>query len=82
MPMKTTPQRLPNRLLCAWIAGATTPAMAHNAEAHQSVFNMLWHVLTAPDHLPAWALLVAVGYWLLNRRRATQRSKAGRRDSR
>ena len=80
--MKTTPQRLPNRLLCALMAGATTPAMAHNTEAHQSVFNMLWHVLTAPDHLPAWALLVAVGYWLLNRCRATQRSKAERRDSR
>ena len=80
--MKTTPQRLPNRLLCALMAGATTPAMAHNTEAHQSVFNMLWHVLTAPDHLPAWALLVAVGYWSLQRRRATQRSKAERRDSR
>jgi len=80
--MKTIPQHLPNRLLCALMAVAITPAMAHNAEAHQSVFNMLWHVLTAPDHLPAWALLVAVGYWLLNRRRATQRSKAERRDSR
>ncbi len=80
--MKTTPQRLPNRLLCALMAGATTPAMAHNTEAHQSVFHMLWHVLTAPDHLPAWALLVAVGYWLLQRRRVTQGGKRERRDSR
>lgn len=80
--MKPTPQHLPNRLLCAFLAVATTPAMAHNAEAHQSVFSMLWHVLTAPDHLPAWALLVAVGYWLLQRRRVTQGGKRERRDSR
>jgi hypothetical protein len=60
------------------LAGLCSPALAHNAEA--GTLSTLWHVLSAPEHLPGWALLAGLVYLATRRMRA--QIKATRRDTR
>lgn len=60
------------------LAGLCSPAFAH--DTHASALTTLWHVLSAPEHLPGWALLAGLVYLAARRMRA--QIKATRRDTR
>jgi hypothetical protein len=55
--MTTRPHQ--RMLTAVALAAACSPAFAH--DTHASALTTLWHVLSAPEHLPGWALLVGAG---------------------
>jgi hypothetical protein len=76
--MTTRPRPHQLVLTIGALAAACSPAFAH--DAHASALTTLWHVLSAPEHLPGWALLAGLVYLAARRMRA--QIKAKRRDTR